>query len=76
MVDEENMLGELIEINLLFAKLELGLVSADPSALWRALYHIEEAMKDIRAHKRRSSAKPKHQGILAAEQLNGLAQPA
>jgi len=67
MVDEEDIFAELIEINLLFAKAELALVDTDPGALLRARRHIDEARKEIGAHKRRSSAKPKEMGIVAAE---------
>ena len=43
------------------------MVDRDPGALLRTQRHIDEARKEIRAHKRRSSAKPKELGIVAAE---------
>jgi hypothetical protein len=41
-------LAEVVEINLTFAKLELRRMD-DPSAPARALHHIEEAIKALRA---------------------------
>lgn len=76
MVDEEKMLAELIEINLLFARLELDIVNVDPSALGRVRHHIEEAMKDICAHKRRSSEQSNQCKIVSSKQRADLLQPA
>ncbi|MBB4200854.1 hypothetical protein CCR94_16090 [Rhodoblastus sphagnicola] len=55
MASIENEFVQLIEINLLFAKAELAGTNSDPSALLRALRHINEALRDIRTHKQGQS---------------------
>lgn len=45
-------LSDLVEINLLYAQMELDRAAFDQSALLRARQHIEHALKDIRAGKR------------------------
>jgi hypothetical protein len=52
--EEENVancdksVAELIEINLMFAQLELSLGAGDGDATLRALDHIMEALKELR----------------------------
>ena len=55
--DRLDRLSELVEINLFFAKSELCQMS-DASAPARALLHIEEAMKKLRAAKRLATKRP------------------
>jgi hypothetical protein len=42
-----------IEIDLLFAQAELSAAPTDRSALIRAVRHIDQALKSVRAHKRK-----------------------
>ena len=52
----DSSLENLIEINLFFAKAELCQMT-DPSAPARALFHIEEALKELLAAKRQAAKK-------------------
>jgi hypothetical protein len=45
--NEENAI-ELIEINLMFARMELSIGKCDESSTARALCHIEEALRHVR----------------------------
>ena len=45
--DDDNVV-ELIEINLMFAQMELSLGAGDDAATLRALDHIMEALKHLR----------------------------
>ncbi|MCW2285314.1 hypothetical protein M2323_003211 [Rhodoblastus acidophilus] len=47
----KNHFSELIEIDLLFAQAELATGATDRSALTRAIRHIEQALKSVRAQK-------------------------
>lgn len=47
----KNHFSELIEIDLLFAQAELAVGSTDRSALTRAIRHIDQALKSVRAQK-------------------------
>lgn len=60
----DDRLAELVEINLFFAKSELCQMS-DASAPARALRHIEEAMKELRAAKRNATKTPKSETVAA-----------
>jgi hypothetical protein len=45
--------SDMIEINLLFAQAELTATPTDRSALIRAVRHIDQALKSVRAQKRK-----------------------
>lgn len=49
--DDEDV-AELIEINLMFAQMELSLGAGDAAAVLRALDHVKEALKHLRAEAR------------------------
>lgn len=61
---DNDKLVELVEINLLYAQAELKAAVSDPSAMIRAVRHVENALKDIRAQKR--AVKPKMVSSVAA----------
>ncbi|PPQ31340.1 hypothetical protein CCR94_09530 [Rhodoblastus sphagnicola] len=56
----DSRLPELVEINLYYAKAELCQMS-DPSAVARALLHIEDALKELRAANRRPAKEAKRE---------------
>jgi hypothetical protein len=53
-----------VEINLFYAKSELCQMT-DASAPVRALLHIEEALKELRAAKRHATKRPKSETVAA-----------
>jgi len=57
--------SDLIEVNLLFAQAELTAASTDRSALIRAVRHIDQALKSVRAQ-RRKPGKSNHAKICVA----------
>jgi len=58
-------LCDLIEIDLLFAHAELATGSTDRAALIRAVRHLDQALKNVRAYKSKPN-KPKLGRIAAA----------
>ncbi|MCW2276177.1 hypothetical protein GJ654_17830 [Rhodoblastus acidophilus] len=64
MIAVKNDFSDRIEIDLLFAQAELTAAPADRSALMRAIRHIDQALKSVRAQKRAPSA-PKRRNSAA-----------
>jgi hypothetical protein len=64
MIAAKHIFSDRIEIDLLFAQAELTAASADRSALIRAVRHIEQALKSVRAQKR-APGEPKRRNSAA-----------